>query len=124
MTDSEDFEYYLEGDPMQAKAADCLPREGSPKWPSKGNPVILISERPLNTLPTVRWYISDAKGNPRNQRVNVKCGSDGICRYTIDYESWMNTNQISGVSKRMTINVQWRNGFVSSGTDFVLENPG
>ena len=125
MTDSEDFES------LAGRGILCRPKqpivsleEGSPKWPSKGNPVILISERPLNTLPTVRWYISDAKGNPRNQRVNVKCGADGICRYTIDYESWMNTNQISGVSKRMTINVQWRNGFVSSGTDFVLENPG
>ena len=125
MTDEEEFESLAgRGILCRPKQPEIRLDDASPLWPSKGSPVVLVSERPMNTLPTSKWYIRDAKGNPRNQKVNSKVGADGICRYEIKYETWMNNNQITGVSESMTVNVEWRNGFVASGGELLLPNPG
>lgn len=94
----------------------------SPTWPSSGNPAILISNRPVNSDITSRWYIRDTKGNPRNQRVRIKANRDYSCRYEVKYETWMSANQ--SVGKSMEIRVDWGNAAGESSNSMTLTNPG
>ncbi len=96
--------------------------EDSPKWPTTEKPVVLLSRRPVNSDITSKWYIRDAKGNPRNQRVNIRANMDGSCRYEIKYETWMNANQPVGQS--MEIRVDWANAVGESSERLELKNEG
>ena len=96
--------------------------DDSPKWPSKENPVVLLSRRPVNSDSTSKWYIRDARGNPRNQRVRISANKDNSCRYEINYESWMNKAQSTGQS--MEIRVDWGNAVGESSKRQDLVNTG
>ena len=89
-------------------------------WPTPGNPIYLISNRPINSQRTSNWSIRDHNSNPRNQKVRVNAAKDDSCRYELKFKEWMKSPK-DGMSIEIT--VDWSNANGDAGNKIILKRP-
>jgi len=89
-------------------------------WPTPGNPIYLLSNRPINSSKNSLWSIRDDKNNPRNQKVRMSASKDGSCRYELKFQEWMKGTK-DGIS--INITVDWINANGAAGEKLILKRP-
>jgi hypothetical protein len=118
MTDSIKSE---RGKGLLAKPQDVVIENSSTQaWPSSvGNPVILVSERPVNAMKVATWTILDDKDNNITEEV-AKLVTKCITNRTVQKISY---SPILNEVKELYVRVEWQNAAGNSKGIIRLKNP-
>ena len=89
------------------KKADVVLAPGSPAWPTIGNPVKVISNRPINAHPRNVTTLMNSNFESLNEAANLKSGQHTIrnekITFDLEHGDWCDSND------KVTVTVLWGN---------------